>query len=467
MSEPEIKADLDRLRADIRHQGAQAGDAAGPGQARARAPADRDQPPRRQHLGARDRRGASQGRAGREPERAARAGADGGRPAAEGRGPAGRGQAAAVQPRPRDRRAGRRAPSATRRRWRRPRRSTRSRPPRSSASTPRSTTRAAASRRPASEDEPEGEVALRAEAEALRTKTREQAALIDRLQRRLGRATRHGGRHGAAPAAAWRWRRARTGAEPGGAPAREPGGGRADAAGGARGRAGRARRPAGATGARGAGAQGARRGPGRRDRPPQGGTGRLRAGGGRPGGLRNSRLALKARAGSAEAQAERQAATIAKLRAELAAATSGWPSRPPTSWTRCGASARARRPLGAGPPRQAGTGSAAGWPSAWLRSSAAGNGKATAGGDAKACPTVPPRHSRRASPPRGRLPSGAPAASSPGLGQNAPQAGAKGRPGPPPPPAAPAAAEMPQTAAIPGERRKMRLLDRITGLGKA
>jgi hypothetical protein len=34
-------------------------------------------------------------------------------------------------------------------------------------------------------------------------------------------------------------------------------------------------------------------------------------------------------------------------------------------------------------------------------------------------------------------------------------------------PAAPPAAEMPQTAAIPDERRKSRLLDRITGLGKA
>lgn len=41
-------------------------------------------------------------------------------------------------------------------------------------------------RRSASELAPEGEVALRAEAEALRTKTREQAMLIDRLQRRLG-----------------------------------------------------------------------------------------------------------------------------------------------------------------------------------------------------------------------------------------------------------------------------------------
>ena len=46
------------------------------------------------------------------------------------------------------------------------------------------TTRGARSRSRTSE--PQGEVALRAEAEALRTKTREQAALIDRLQRRLG-----------------------------------------------------------------------------------------------------------------------------------------------------------------------------------------------------------------------------------------------------------------------------------------
>ena len=35
--------------------------------------------------------------------------------------------------------------------------------------------------------------------------------------------------------------------------------------------------------------------------------------------MKNSKLALKARVGSAEAQAERQAATISRLRAELAA----------------------------------------------------------------------------------------------------------------------------------------------------
>src|SRR4029079_13238628 len=38
------------------------------------------------------------------------------------------------------------------------------------------------------------------------------------------------------------------------------------------------------------------------------------------GGLKKRKLALKARAGSAEAQTERQAATISRLRVELAAA---------------------------------------------------------------------------------------------------------------------------------------------------
>ena len=40
---------------------------------------------------------------------------------------------------------------------------------------------------------------------------------------------------------------------------------------------------------------------------------------GQPGGLKDSKIALKARLGSAQAQADQQAATIAKLRAELAA----------------------------------------------------------------------------------------------------------------------------------------------------
>jgi phage-related tail protein len=40
---------------------------------------------------------------------------------------------------------------------------------------------------------------------------------------------------------------------------------------------------------------------------------------GQAGGLKDSKIALKARLGSAQAQADQQAATIAKLRAELAA----------------------------------------------------------------------------------------------------------------------------------------------------
>ena len=48
------------------------------------------------------------------------------------------------------------------------------------------TTRGARTRRTGGEPGAEGEVALRVEAESLRTKAREQAALIDRLQRRLG-----------------------------------------------------------------------------------------------------------------------------------------------------------------------------------------------------------------------------------------------------------------------------------------
>ena len=60
------EADLDRLRALLCRQGPQARDAAGPGQARSRAPPHRDQPPRCQHLRAGDRRGRHQGGAGRD-----------------------------------------------------------------------------------------------------------------------------------------------------------------------------------------------------------------------------------------------------------------------------------------------------------------------------------------------------------------------------------------------------------------
>jgi hypothetical protein len=78
---------------------------------------------------------------------------------------------------------------------------------------------------------------------------------------------------------------------------------------------------------------------------------------------------------------------------------------------------------------------------------AAGNGK-----DAKLAETPP------TAPPAAAAQAGA---------QSEPKGGPHAASSDPPPPDAPSAAEMPQTAAIPAERRRMRLLDRITGLGKA
>jgi hypothetical protein len=65
----------------------------------------------------------------------------------------------------------------------------------------------------------------------------------------------------------------------------------------------------------------------------------------------------------------------------------------------------------------------------------------------------------------GGAPQGAPPKTDPPVAS--PQAVAGSELAPTLPPAQPPAAEMPQTAAIPKERRKARLLDRITGLGKA
>jgi hypothetical protein len=164
---------------------------------------------------------------------------------------------------------------------------------------------------------PESELALRAEMEALRAKTREQATLVDRLQRRLGEgyivaappAQSTAGTAASQPPAADsqmdRLRESLADAETvlhlarTGAPAAETG--RLE-----RERELRALKA--------------------RTEDQAGEIARLKAALAafeqtqEGAGLKNSRLALKARAGSAEAQAERQAATIARLRAELAAA---------------------------------------------------------------------------------------------------------------------------------------------------
>ncbi len=159
--------------------------------------------------------------------------------------------------------------------------------------------------------EPQGEVAMRAEIEALRGKAREQAMLIDRLQRRPG----HGyalaapvRAAGAAPPEGETTRAHRDIAEAEAAieSVRAAAAGEGDADRAAFEREIRALRA--------------------RGEDQAGEIARLKAAlsafeqsDGKAGGLKDSRIALKARLGSAQAHADQQAATIAKLRAELAA----------------------------------------------------------------------------------------------------------------------------------------------------
>jgi hypothetical protein len=295
-------------------------------------------------------------------------------------------------------------------------------------------------------DEPEGEVALRAEAEALRTKAREQALLIDRLQRRQGdgyvitaAVTGAAQPMALAPGASAQsqvelLRESLAEAEQSLQAAR----------------AGTAGEPAGRVDPE---KERELRVLKARFEDQAGEIARLKAAlatfeqaDQAETGLRNSRLALKARAGSAEAQAERQAATIAKLRSELAAANERLAQQAAhfmDEMRRLGsgtapASGQPRRPAREGQRRrltertaQVSTSEPAAPSATQPERSAAGNGSDAVGPDAAA-----PAESKHA-----------PAESSPAD--------------------AAAAAEMPQTGAIPEERRKVRLLDRITGVGKA
>jgi hypothetical protein len=297
-------------------------------------------------------------------------------------------------------------------------------------------------RRRDGEAAPEGEVALRAESEALRTKTREQAALIDRLQRRLGEryafpAPAGGGAPAQAPTADGQMDRLRESIADAesvlhlarsGAPAPETG--RLE-----RERELRALKA--------------------RTEDQAGEIARLKAAlaafeqthAAGPG-LKNSRLALKARAGSAEAQAERQAATIARLRAELAAAHERLAQQ--AAYFR-----DEMRRIGGGPAQ------ALGQP---RRPAHDGERRRLADRVAQvAARTAEPAPALSAD--AGEKPAGAAKTAGNGSarGETGPAAGTAEAA---PPSTPPAAAEMPQTAAIPGARRKVRLLDRITGFGK-
>jgi len=169
------------------------------------------------------------------------------------------------------------------------------------------------------------------------------------------------------------------------------------------------------------------------------------------GGLKDSRIALKARLGSAQAQADQQVATIAKLRAELAATHErlarqaahfmGEMRRIGSAPTQ---SAAARR-SGRGEERRSLVDRVAQVRAVSGEADTSADKRATATREAE---SSPPR--LEAAPPANG--EGVPAAEQKDAADN--------------PVAVPAAAQLPQPGDIPDKRRRPRLLDRITGLGK-
>ena len=321
-----------------------------------------------------------------------------------------------------------------------------------------------------SDNLPESAHTLRSEMDALRAKTREQAMLIDRLQVRLGHGYLLPGSVGAP-------------ATPATSLATAQGEGDTDRSRQDAAKAEAALSPAGASGdgdadAIRAGMEREIRGLKARAEDQAGEIARLRAAlsafeqfdGKSINSLGNSKIALKAKLGSAQAQADQQATTITRLRAELAAAherlarqaahfmgemrrigagsvpTSGQVRRPQRSSEqrladRVSQITRTQRPAIAA--NAAATATAT--------TNAAANATAHATGTAPAEPVV-------ADPPK-------PAAN--GHSDTTATATAAATKAPPEKPSSEApAAEMPQATKISGERRRPRLLDRITSLSK-
>ena len=302
------------------------------------------------------------------------------------------------------------------------------------------TTRGARPRR-TNETTVEGEVALRAEAENLRTKTREQAILIDRLQRRLGQGYVVPGPvavlagPGSSGSDVDRARENLSEAEATLNDARA-----APVA------------PVAAT-TNGADQERETRALRARAEDQAGEIARLKAAlaafeqTDQGGGLKNSKIALKARAGSAEAQADRQSATISRLRAELAAANERLARQASHFMDEM-------RKMGGG--------------------TTTTSGQARRTGDterrklvervAQIRPALATERPKTSPPSTAEPTNGTEKAN--GNGHNA-KVDATPTPDKVATPAMPPAAEMPQTAAIPQERRKPRLLDRITSLTKS
>ena len=302
------------------------------------------------------------------------------------------------------------------------------------------TTRGGRGRRPPSEGS-DAEVVLRSEIEALRNKASEQALLIDRLQRRLGTGFQLSAPASPSSAAPLEGqgdnvRRDTSEAEPAVSPVR-----------------------AGAAPSEGGTVVFERevRALKARTEDQAGEIARLKAALAtfeqqeKTGGLKDSRIALKARLGSAQAQADQQVATIAKLRAELAATHErlarqaahfmGEMRRIGSAPTQ---SAAARR-SGRGEERRSLVDRVAQVRAVSGEADTSADKRATATREAE---SSPPR--LEAAPPANG--EGVPAAEQKDAADN--------------PVAVPAAAQLPQAGDIPDKRRRPRLLDRITGLGK-
>ena len=304
------------------------------------------------------------------------------------------------------------------------------------------TTRGGRGRRPVAEGS-DAEVSLRSEVEALRNKASEQALLIDRLQRRLGtgfQLSAPAGTSSAAPLEGQgeKARHDSAEAEPAVNPVR-PAAAPSEASTVAFEREVRALKA--------------------RTEDQAGEIARLKAAlvtfeqQEKAGGLKDSRIALKARLGSAQAQADQQVATIAKLRAELAAAHErlarqaahfmGEMRRIGSQPTQSVAARRSAR----GEERRSLVDRVA-----QVR---AASGEADVSADRRATAT------REAEPPP--RPEAAPAANG-HSGEGAPTTEKKDAVDNSV--AVPAAAQLPKPGDIPDKRRRPRLLDRITGLGK-
>jgi hypothetical protein len=314
------------------------------------------------------------------------------------------------------------------------------------------TTRGGRNRQGAADARSDGEAALRAEIEALRTKSREQATLIDRLQRRLG--------HGyPTPTTLDASVASDLGAMEGEIDQLRRDLSQGEAA------PNSARTATSEGDAARAAYEGEIRALNAKTEDQAGEIARLRAAlaafeqpDGKSGSLKDSKIALKARLGSAQAQADQQVATIGRLRAELAAAherLARQAARFMDEMRRVGvgthpASGHARQQVRGGDRRSlaervsqvrpAEVGQKARLMAPPSRPSADGGGSEGAAANG---------HNGKNLSSRGEEPAGG-APANPAASSSA---------------AAPAAAEMPKEQQIPAQRRR-RLLDRITGLAK-